>query len=85
MITVEIVYTEFENWIMLGVGLWGGSKGNSHMGKGHRVGESLFTLDMSGLFFYFKVRELSGKSVMCQGKVKFYKNVREFYISAWWS
>ena len=23
---------------MLGVGLWGGAKGNSHMGKGHRAG-----------------------------------------------
>ena len=26
---------------------------------------------------FFKVRELSGNSVMCQGKLKFGKNVRE--------
>ena len=26
---------------------------------------------------FFKVRELSGNSVMCQGKMKFCKNVRE--------
>ena len=26
---------------------------------------------------FFKVRELSGNSVMCQGKIKFCKNVRE--------
>ena len=26
MITDEIVYTGFGNWIMLGVGLWGGAK-----------------------------------------------------------
>ena len=31
---------------------------------------------------FFKVRELSGNSVMCQGKMKFCKNVREFYIPA---
>ena len=27
--------------------------------------------------FFFKVRELSGNSVMCRGKIKFCKNVRE--------
>ena len=33
---------------------------------------------MSGKFnFFFNVRELSGYSVMCQGKMKFCKNVRE--------
>ena len=31
---------------------------------------------MSGKCF-FQVRELSGNSVMCQGKMKFCKNVRE--------
>ena len=28
---------------MLGVGLWGGAKGNSHTSKGHRVGASVDT------------------------------------------
>ena len=34
---------------------------------------------MSGNFFifFFKVRKLSGNFVMCQGKMKFCKNVRE--------
>ena len=27
--------------------------------------------------FFFKVRDLSGNSVMCQGKMKFCKNVRK--------
>ena len=27
--------------------------------------------EMSGNLFFFKVRELSGNSVMCQGKMKF--------------
>ena len=30
-----------------------------------------------GNLIFFKVRELSGNSVMCQGKMKFCKNVRE--------
>ena len=30
-----------------------------------------------GNLFFFKVRELSGNSVMCQGKMKVCKNVRE--------
>ena len=30
-----------------------------------------------GNLFFFKVRELSGNYVMCQGKMKFCKNVRE--------
>ena len=30
-----------------------------------------------GNLFFFKVRELSGNSIMCQGKMKFRKNVRE--------
>ena len=29
------------------------------------------------IFFFFKVRELSENSVMCQGKMKFCKNVGE--------
>ena len=33
--------------------------------------------EMSGKFIFFKVRELSGNSVMCQGKMKFCKNLRE--------
>ena len=36
---------------MLGVGLWGGAKGNSHMGKGHRSCH-LCTLDMNLVFFF---------------------------------
>ena len=32
---------------------------------------------MSGNFFFFKIRELSGKFMMCQGKMKFCQNVRE--------
>ena len=32
---------------------------------------------MSGKFIFFKMRELSGNSVMCQGKMKFCKIVRE--------
>ena len=30
-----------------------------------------------GIFNFFKVRELSGNFMMCQGKVKFCQNVRE--------
>ena len=33
-------------------------------------------------FFFFKVKELSGNSVIFQEKMKCCKNVREFYISA---
>ena len=29
------------------------------------------------ILIFFKVRELSGNSVMCQGKMKFFKNIRE--------
>ena len=32
---------------MLGVGLWDGAKGNSHMGKGHRAGASVYFGHMS--------------------------------------
>ena len=32
---------------MLGVGLWGGAKGNSHTGKGHRAGASVYFGHMS--------------------------------------
>ena len=58
MITDEIVYTEpgFGNWIMLGVGLWGGAKGNSHIGKGHRTGASMYFGHMSSfLIFFYKI------------------------------
>ena len=34
---------------MLGVGLWGGAKGNSHMGKGHGVGAFVYFGNMSSL------------------------------------
>ena len=37
------------------------------------------------IYFFFNGRELSGNSVMCQGKMKFCKNAREFYILTWWS
>ena len=37
---------------MLGVGLWGGAKGNSHIGKGHRVGASVYFGHMSSFFFF---------------------------------
>ena len=30
-----------------------------------------------GIFYFFKVRELSGNFMMCQGKMKFCQNVRE--------
>ena len=41
-IYIYIYITEFGNWIMLGLGLCGRAKGNSHnfMGKGHRTGAS---------------------------------------------
>ena len=32
---------------MLGMGLWGGAKGNSRMGKGHRAGASVYFGKMS--------------------------------------
>ena len=32
---------------------------------------------ITGFIHIFKVRELSGNSVICQGKMKFCKNVRE--------
>ena len=38
---------------MLGVGLWGGAKGNSHMGKGHRARASVYFGHMSCFFFFF--------------------------------
>ena len=34
---------------MLGVELWGGAKGSSHMGKGHRAGASVYFGRMSSL------------------------------------
>ena len=34
---------------------------------------------MSGKFIFFKVRELSGNYMLCQGKMKVFLNVREFY------
>ena len=37
---------------MLGVGLWGGAKENIQMGKGHRVGASVYFEHLSS-FFYF--------------------------------
>ena len=51
MITDEIFYKETRlwKWIMLGVVLWGGAKGNSHMGKGYRAGTSVYFGDMSSL------------------------------------
>ena len=56
MVTDEIVYTETRvgNWIMLSVGLWGGAKGNSHIGKGHRAGASVYFGHMSSFFFIRK-------------------------------
>ena len=36
---------------MLGVGLWGRAKGNSHMGKGPRARASMYFGQMSSLFF----------------------------------
>ena len=41
--------------------------------------------EMSRKFKFFKVREFSGNSVICQGKMKFCKNVWEFYILTWWN
>ena len=38
--------------------------------------------EMSGKLKFFLGQGLSGNFVMCQGKMKFCKNVREFYISA---
>ena len=41
---------------MLGVGLWGRAKGNSHMGKDHRAGASVYFwthLVFIYLFIYF--------------------------------
>ena len=40
MITDEVVYTETRVWKLDHA--WGGAKGNSHMGKGHRVGPSVY-------------------------------------------
>ena len=40
---------------MLGVRLWGGAKGNSHMGKGHRVGASVYCGYMSSFLLFFFV------------------------------
>ena len=37
---------------MLGVGLWGGVKGNSHVGKIHRVGTYVYFGHMSSYFFF---------------------------------
>ena len=34
-----------------------------------------------GILIFFKVRELSGNFILCQGKMKFCQNVRELYIS----
>ena len=34
---------------------------------------------MSGKFNFFKVRELSGNFMLCQGKLNVCLNVREFY------
>ena len=34
-----------------------------------------------GILNIFSVRELSGNFILCQGKMKFCQNVREFYIS----
>ena len=44
---------------MLRVGLWGGAKENSHMGKGHRAGASVYFGQLSSfyinpsIYFYF--------------------------------
>ena len=44
----------------------------------HEQGQGLYTSGKcQGNLFFFKVRELSGNSVMCQEKMKFCKNVRE--------
>ena len=37
--------------------------------------------EIRGILFFFKVRELSWNFILCQGKMKFCQNVREFYIS----
>ena len=39
---------------MLGVGLWGGAKGNSHMGKGHREGASMYFGHLSSSYYSMK-------------------------------
>ena len=44
--------------------VWGGGGGG---------GGFIHIREMSGNFFFFKVRELSGNSVMCQGKMKLCK------------
>ena len=64
MITDEIVYTETRVWKLdlLGVGLWGGAKGNSHIGKGHRVGASVYVGHMSCFTFYGETMQNNHKS-----------------------
>ena len=55
MFTDEMKFIQrpgFGNWILLGVGLWGGAKGNSHMGKGHRAGASEYFGHISSLLLF---------------------------------
>ena len=50
MITDELVYTETRVWKLDHAR--GRAKGNSHMGKGHRVGASVYLGLMSSFFFF---------------------------------
>ena len=44
---------------MLGVELWGGAKGNSHMGKGHRMGASVYFGHVYFFFFFPRKQSLT--------------------------
>ena len=42
---------------MLGVGLWSAAKGNSHMGKGYRVGASVYFGHLSSFIWPYAGKE----------------------------
>ena len=52
-------------------------KRNTNTGLGNARQGSYASGKCQGIFYFFKVRELSGNFMMCQGKMKFCHNVRE--------
>ena len=84
----QLIFTKLTWYVHWWYGdlLWDCSNANGLISSIFDRVQGLYTSGKcQGNLIFFKVRELSGNSVMSKGKMKFCKNVREFYILTWWS